>query len=432
MSYYDLTKQAGELRKAKNYSEALPLYKEALDDYPDECGEYDWWGYSQCLLKLDIYPEALKFSREGLLKFPESAYLKTVYTWSLYHVRIKPEPVNDRDAFFKSANAIVKLTTADDKYCPFVITVFSVIDLLEMDYDQNVHQILEWINKLKPEQLSKTSFAFTNGEGKHIENASDFEKYHAILTKAQQETGQFHACIATATSAYEQIAKFHHGNEVWIRRQRALANFHLKNYSESLTDYQQVLSQKQDWFLKKELAELYLAMGETDKALVAAMDAADDPGVSKMKVKLFVLIAQLFLTLGRHSEALLHARLANAMREQEGWSDDAEADEIISQCSMVDNLPDDLPSLRKLAAKVWTDNLPQDTRLTGTISNILPKGNAGFIKGDDGADFYFQTRDINDRRMTPAIGVKVSFVKTVSFDPVRNKPSLKATDIRQA
>jgi len=432
MSYYELTKQAGELRKAKKYSEALPIYKEALDDYPDECDEYAWWGYSQCLLKLDIYVDALKFSREGLIKFPESTYLKNVYTWSLYHARVKPEPVTDRERFFKAANAIVKLSSADDKYSPLPVTVFSVVDLLELDYDANVHEILHWIAKLDPEKLSRTPFGFTTDEGKKIENASDLEKYYAILAKAQQETGLYQECIASAATAYEQIAEFHHDNELWIRRQRALAYFHLKNYTESVKDYLRVLEQKHDWYLKRELAEVYVAMGEDSKALLMALDAADDPGVSKMKVRLFIIIARLFLKQGKLKETLIHALLVEAMRAQEGWGADNEASELIAQCSSVTGLPHDLPSLRKLAAQVWVDNQPAVPMLKGIINTMLPHGKAGFIKGDDGADYYFKISDITDRHLQVVAGKKVSFVKTASFDKVHNKPSIIATNVKPA
>lgn len=429
MSYLELSRQAGALRKAKDFAAAMPLYKEIIEDYTDECNEYDWWGYSQCLLKLDIYEEALRISREGLLLFRESSYLRTVYTWSLYHLRIKPEPVTDRDAFFKAANAIVKLSPADDKYSPLAITVFTVIDLLELDYDENVQQILAWITKLNPEKLSRVPFSFLSHEGKEIENASDFEKYHAILVKAQLETGRYNECIADATYILQEIKRFHHGYDVWIRRQRALAYYKTGKFSESLADYLLVLEQKQDWFLKMELAEVYLAAEDRGKALIYALDAADYPGVSKMKVNLYLLIANLFLDAGKHYEAAVHARLVNSLRTREGWSDEQDAWEILGRTTQVTGLPEDFSALMKLAEKIWAENQPKQERSSGTIKSLLPGGNAGFIAGDDGIDYYFRTRDIRDNLLNPKPGLKVSFLKSEGFDSKKNKPSVIATDL---
>lgn len=430
-SYNEISREAGSLRKNKQYEEALTLFKQLFEEYKEDCDEFDWWGYSQCLLKLDIYEEALKYSREGLLKYPESAYIKTVYTWSLYHMRIKPEPVNDRDVFFKAANAIVRLSSPDDKYSPLPDTVFKVIDLLELNYDENVQDIFTWLEKLNPEKLSRESFSYTTDEGKQMENASDFERYYAILVKAQQETGRYDECIGSADLIFAELEDFHYGNEVWIRRQRALAYFKTGRFGESLADFKQVLLRKQDWFIKMEMAELYLAMGDEGKALISAVDAAEDPGVSKMKVKLYLFIAKLFMTAGKHYEAVLHARLVISLRAREGWGSDEAAEAIIGQTDSKTELPDDSNALLKLAGKVWSENQPVAERFTGVIKNLLPNGKAGFIKGDDGNDYYFQVRDIRDRKMLPIRDMKVSFSKSESFDRMKNKPSVIAIDIKK-
>ncbi len=432
MSYYELSKQAKELRKNKQFADALILYGQLFETCRDNCDEFDWWGYAFCLQKEDKYAETLEISREGLQKYPDSSYLKNTYSWAIYHLHVQPEPVTDRETFFRAAEAIIRFSRPDDKYSPLPITIFSVIDLLELNYDENVNEILNWISNLNPVNLNKMPYSFTSGDGKKIENASDFEKYYAILIKAQQEAGLFTECINNATIALKAIKQFHHGNDVWIRRQRALAYYKTDRFDESLDDFKQVLAKKQDWFLKMELAELYLAMGEFKNSLTAAIDAADDPGVSKMKVNLYLLIAKLFLKLGKSTEAALHAHLVISLRAREGWGDDHEAEEIIDSISELNNLPEDFNTLLKLAEQVWAENLPAAIRTKGVIKIILPNGKSGFIEGDDGEDYYFQTRDVTDKQLNPTAGLKVSFAKTESFDKKKNKPSVKATDIKKA
>ena len=430
MNYDELSRTAGNARKASDFRKALPLFEQLFEQYKDSCNQYDWWGYSQSLLKLDIYDRALEVSREGLLKFPEFVLLKTIYSWSLYYVVIQPEPVQDSDAFIKAATEIVSLAPNDSKYTPLVRTVFQVVDYYESDYDHNVQQILDWISKINPGMLDTKSFSYTDKQGRQMELASDLEKYYAVLSKARYEQGLYTDCIVTVNAAMDKILHFHHGNEVWLRRQRALSYYKLQQYQESLTDYQFILNRKQDWFLKKELAEVYLAMGDTEKALLTALDAADDDGDHKMKVNLFSLVARLFLSKGHTKEAAVHAKIVNCIREQEHWPVDQEAERILAECDQEGELTDDFKELSQSATAIWKQFQPEVNRCKGMISNILLRGNAGFIKGDDGGSYYFRTREFNDRNLKPEKGRRVSFIKADSIDPVRNQPSVIATDIR--
>jgi tetratricopeptide (TPR) repeat protein len=430
MSYQELSEQAGALRKEKKFEEALPVFEALFEQYRDLCDEFDWWGYAQSLLKLDMYERALQYAREGLLKYKGSPYLTTVYTWSLYHVRVKPERVNDRDLFFNAANAIVRLSAPDNKYSPLPDTVFRVVELLEEEYTPDYPEILTWLRKLDPAALDRQSFSFTNEEGKNIVLASDYEKYHALLVKALQESGDYEGCIFTATFILNEIGNFHYDNDLWIIRQKALALRRLARFDESLGLYLQILIRKHDWFLKMELAELYEEMRAWEKALIAALDAADDPGVNKMKVGLFMLIARVFLTLGKTREALVHARLVIALREKEGWGSDRDAEEMVSAHSADETIPEDYGALLNLARIIWAENQPKAPVYKGKISKILPHGRSGFIECEDGNSYYFSVSDFNGGGKEAAVNLGVTFVLVDSYDRAKQKPTVKAAEVK--
>jgi tetratricopeptide (TPR) repeat protein len=137
ISHYEISREAGALRKNKQFAEALELFKQLFEEYKDECNEFDWWGYAQCLLKLDHYHESLKVSEEGSHKYPDSEYIRNIYHWSLYHVVIKPELVNDRQEFFNAVDEITLNSDPANKYSPFVRTIFTAIDVLELNYNEN-------------------------------------------------------------------------------------------------------------------------------------------------------------------------------------------------------------------------------------------------------------------------------------------------------
>lgn len=430
MSYLELSREAASLRKQKKFSEALPKFELLFENHRDNCGMFDWWGYAQTLLKLDIYDKALEISKTGMEMYPDSPYLTTVYTWSLFHVKIKPDPIPDRYSFFEAAEIIVSLSTPGDKFSPLPDTVFRVVELLEEVYDPDYGEILNWIEKLSPENLDHSSFCFTTSEGREVELASDYEKYHAIRIKALQETGAYEDCIELAESVLAEIQKFHHDNEIWISRQMALALRKSGRLADSLETYRKILLRKKDWFLKMELAELYEEMQDTENALLTALDAADDPGKDLMKVGLYLIIARLFRRSGKNREALIHANLVMRMREEEGWSDSMEALDMINALPQTDDMPDNVRDLMKLASEIWVRNLPETPRLKGRITTIMPNGKAGFIKADKGGDHYFSLNDFRGGNVRPATGLEVTFALAESFDRKKQKPSLIAVEVK--
>ena len=67
----DLTGQkrkANQLRKAKNFGEALPLYRDLWKETGDK---FDGAGLLHCLRKLELFGEALVFADELIDKYPD-------------------------------------------------------------------------------------------------------------------------------------------------------------------------------------------------------------------------------------------------------------------------------------------------------------------------------------------------------------------------
>ncbi len=429
--FSNLSRQASDLRKKGNPMEALDVYKKLFETFLTDCQEFEWWGYAQCLLKLDMYQDCLDISGKGLEKFPESVYIRNVHGWALYHVVIKPGPGSNRAAFFEAARKISEISKPGDKYSAFNLTALEVFDVLEDNYQENGDTILAWIERMDVAGLQTNTFSFVNEQGRTIEIASQLEKYHTAKVKALYECGHHEKCITAANEAFAAISGFHYGNDVWLRRIKALALSETNVIDEALKEFRWILTRKQDWFLKKEMAEILMKSGKLDEALVMALDASDDPGEESYKVSLFNMVAQLFKEKGLEYEAAVHARLCNALRQEKGWHSDPEALEIEASYTGSTALPADLPALRKSAEKIWEQWQPSPERIMGEINRMLPHGNAGFIKGTNGQSYYFKIKDVADKGLQIAEGLKVSFVESDSFDPVHNKASVIATNIKK-
>ncbi len=431
MEFKDQSMKAGALRKSGNFKEAVMEYELLFENFKDTCNEFDWWGYAQSMLKEDIYQKALEIAEAGLQKYPESKYLNNVYCWSLYHVAIKPEPVQNEENFMNAANRIMSACALDQKFTPYNITAFQVIDFLEQNYELNKESIGEWLAKLDIASLSASPYKMTLADGKNITIASEKEKYYMISTKLHFETDKFNECIDQVYEALGLQLNFSNNNDSWLRRLKALSLYKLDKYDEAIAEFKEVLKFKQDWFIKKELAEVLMEAGKTDEALVRAIDAADDKGSDEMKVKLYMLLSRLFFAKDMKKEAVLHAKLALAVREEQGWSADRDAESMLSECNLPDEFPESADSLLEMATKCWiayTESTAE--RFTGVIKNLLPNGKAGFITGDDGKGYYFRLQEVTGLKGTDLQGKRVSFSKETSFDKSKNVDTIVAVNIR--
>lgn len=82
--------------------------------------------------------------------------------------------------FLKAAKAITELTTQDDKYSPYTITCFRVIDYLYGKPNYSIDKISEWLDKLDPDKLSEEVKIMNSLDEKERELASDKEKWYKI------------------------------------------------------------------------------------------------------------------------------------------------------------------------------------------------------------------------------------------------------------
>ncbi|MBK8154691.1 MAG: tetratricopeptide repeat protein [Saprospiraceae bacterium] len=97
-----IKKQASDFRKAKNYEQALPLYKQLWEEYREDCNEWEGWSYAFCLKHLKDYQKALEVCREVYPLNKEFENIKGVYAWCIYYTEIALKVINDEPKFFKA------------------------------------------------------------------------------------------------------------------------------------------------------------------------------------------------------------------------------------------------------------------------------------------------------------------------------------------
>lgn len=429
--YTSLKQKADELRKAQKYNEAIPFYKNLWENYQEKCNEWDIWGYAQCLYKEQKYKESLEISRAGYKKYPDFVQIKNLYAWNIFHTEIKKEKVDNEEVFFKAANAIVELSNQDDKYSPYVVTCFKVIDYLSDKPNYNPEKISEWLDKLNPDTLSVEVRKIKTPENKERELASDKEKWYKTKSDVLLAQEKYEECIELSEKALRLFSKFHHGNDIWFKRNIALAKTGLKQYNEALKLFNEIYAIKSEWFIEKEIAEVYMSMQKYDEALKYAAIGALNLGEPKSKVKLYELLINLLKIKNLKEKIPTHIELIYSIRQKEGWKIENRIELLAKEFSVNVNLIRDVSEIIKELKPYWiTLRFSGQKELSGKIKTILPNGQAGFIECDDKNSYYFKTKDFIGRKENIRVGQAVNFYLEDSFNRKKNQMTKVAVNIR--
>lgn len=430
IDFQTLKKQADELRKAKKYAEALPLYQKLWEEYQESCSEWEGWGYAFCLKQQKQYAKALEVSREVYKLNHNFENIKNVYAWAIYFTEISIDKIQDENKFLKAAEAIVKLSK-QDAYSPYKLTVFKVIEFFENKVFIPFDKILEWTAKLDDEILEDKSFSFSDKEGKIRESASDKEKFFMWRTKALLEQGYFEECIQTCKKALNTLSHFHYDNDVWFNWRIALSYKGLKQIEKALNELKNLLRRKNDWFVLKEISEIYFEQENYELALKFAVDSALSTGEIDKKLNLLSLLSYILIKLHRTEEAQKHIHFIYHFRKSKDWKIDQSLQSLINKFPINNANSINLKYLEKELKKIWENiKFANQKEFFGTIKSMLPNSKSGFIETDDKQTYFFHIKNFKAKPEWAKVGQPVNFFLEEGFDKKKNKKTMNAVNIK--
>lgn len=426
-----LREEAEKLRKSKDFTAALVVYEQLITHPATAADKWISWGYAQCLYKLKRYQEALAQCRTGYQLDATFQLNNDLYAWCVYFLVISDKNQVGSDRWYQAARAIVQLCSPNLQYNPLIISIFEVVNHLKQKTPYPAQAVLKWLSHLNPTDLSDQPSSFKTQEGKTIEVASQLETYYAHLAKAALKSKQYQLCIDTAQTALDRFSKLHYNNHIWLRRLMAIAYEKLGNTTAALEHYQQLVKIKQDWFLHKEIAQLYENQGDTARALRHAVTGLLTSGDLDKKIGLLDLSQRLVAQDGKKEHFRTLAAVNYGLRK---FLERPIPPVFLNAMTEEQIEPLRFKHLGAYAKEVrkWALGLADEFNpmITGTIKTILPNNVAGFIQADtDKKTYYFEKRAF--RQATEIkVGMKVQFRLKDSFDRKKNKPSKAATDIR--
>lgn len=418
----DMKQQASALREQGKHREAVALFRTLWEEHRDQCNEWDGWGYAFSLRKLGHGPEALQVCREALPLNPSLDRLASLCGWCLYDVEMKrsdAEVQQDEPRFLEAAEEILQMGEPG-QYSPHARTLLRVIDYYRRKPSSPAAKILEWCDRTAPEQLSAVPGRGPDNKGRTVDYASDREKWYACRCKALFDVGRYQECIALAERALAGFPTLHHDNDVWFRWRIALSKAELGQQETAISELQDLLARKKDWFIHHRIAQYLFELGRTDEALKRAIEAVLAPGPSDLgfKWELFLLMGRIYEARGDVDAARRHVLLAAKVRQEQDWAIPPELAQAVGDLSVDVSTGESVQDLyRELRRTCQSQKVAGMPKGSGEVKNLVGGGKAAFIRGDDGQDYYFRIESFQGPRHLVQPGQRVIFHIEKNPDP---------------
>ena len=312
----ELAIKANNLRKEKNYKEALGFYKQSWDILKDA---YTGAGLLHCLRKLENFEQAIPFAESLINLFPTIDWVKIEVAWTLVSGPFKR--VNSFNNALIVAEKIDKITS---NHIILKKIAFKLVKLA--DNHENWETAFKWLKKVNPEDLSEDFIKNTKWSDKsrwqynYNKTLLKIEKYDELISNIDKSIDEF-----------SQIKEF-------FLNLKAKAFKMLEKYDDSVIIYEELMKYKSDWWIYKDYADLLIKMDNKNFALKMFYQAASLNKSVKMMVNVYYRIGRLCNEMGKEKEALCHYILCKLIREKEGWAVPEDLEESIFQLS--DSFPE--------------------------------------------------------------------------------------------
>jgi tetratricopeptide (TPR) repeat protein len=429
MTKRELQIQADDLIKNSSQKEAMVICRKLWDEFPQN--EPNPFNLYDAILTLkatkDNYDVDFNFIYEVSKTYSDNFQIKNSFSWFVFHKYVKNSPNND---IIQHENIIFKLMEitsqknlrADNSYpCPVTIAILNLVKAYSKGLF-NPSKVIEWLEKLNPDFLSKEVNIIPTTERGDIEDASDLEKYYALTTKALLKLERYQECEDRCKTALKELDKFHYDNSLWLQMRIAICEENLGNIDKSEHLFQDILNTKagsDKWFIYKEISSLYFEKGDYENAWSYAVDSAFYGNEPEYMIGLFLLQARILVKLYRVEESKILAELIGAILKEKGWNNRQEYTRLLDYHNVdIANL-NSAKSLFRKAEKFWVseryDGLNEEK---GKIIFIHPRGKIGKIKAVDGNVYNFHKRDFISRQSNLSVlnKAEVTFIVMNSYD----------------
>lgn len=407
-----------------NPDEALKLYQELWETYPDQFNAWDAF-YSVKAMRA-ANSQNLVWANELAEKF-KGDRVGNLYGWLTFDRFVKGKNRTEILANEKFIEGLTNLAPQknlkeDDAFpCPTTISILKLCDA-HAENLFNAKRINELLSGLDYNILSNKSKTIETQERGEVELSSDLEKYFALKTKALLKLGEFGTCIEHCNKGLELIEKFHYNNDLWFKMRIALAEDGLGHHERSEELFKELLESKagnDKWFLYRDISEVYFEQGDFVKAWKHAVDAAFYGNEPHFLIGLYLLQARILFKLERPTEGKILAELIASILKEQEWNDKAEYIKLFTYYKIDRTTLPTVNELIKEARKFWqNERYGSKPKLIGTIISIHKNGKIGRIKDQNNSLIVFHKKDLvkKMKSIENLVGATVEFITMESYE----------------
>jgi len=469
-SLYDFSRHIADLKREKKYTDALSFFKENKADFSNEQianNEYLISDIISCLRYTNYFDAGFQFLNIYDIKISSDTKerILNAYGWLLW-AKYKAENLNlsdseEEDPFFEDEEEASQEDNFHYDKSELIERIETLIPLLlELNNDfsktliSNLFSIVlksekkkpapnwklvnDFCNHINPEVLSRecsTIQVERKGQMRDMELASDIENWYAYKTKALMKLGEWQECFEKSKEALDILENFHYSNDVWFSRRVALSKKNLGNTEDTIEELKLILRKKKEWFIQKELAELYFDKSDLESAFRCATQAITNFGPLEFKVDLLFLLGKILNKKNENDLAFKHFSLSKLIRQSEEWKI---PQKVLDELRSFENIEININDIGKLKSelKKYCNGFSQEKKksfsnIKGTqkgeivrIMNDNERGKDGFLKSNN-KDFYFSVS--SNFHLTPKIeiGTKVEFTIMPSKDGKKEQIRIK-------
>jgi hypothetical protein len=468
VNLYEFSQQISQLKKDEKYDEVMAFFKQNKASFANEEIAKNEYIISDMLLslrKLSRYNAGFKFLDIYNIEINNNTKERiiTAYGWLLWS-KYKSENTSNNnvqgeieDDFddeesghpveinYQKSEIIIKieqlipfLYEQDTPYSKILISnLFNVVLKCEKTKPStNWNLVDKFCNHFSPSRLEmecRTIKVERKGIKKDMELASDRENWYAHKTMALQKLGRWQECLDLSKNALDNIKTFHYSNDAWFSRRIALAKKNLGSPEETIIELESILLKKKEWFIQKELAEIFFEKNNVEVANKYALEAANNFGELEFKWDLLFLMGNIYLAMEKEDLAFKHFSLSKLIRSSQNppWKIPQKLIDILNKFDNDEININELDSLSSELKGLWRSSVPKD-KFTGNdevqegvVKKILhsnEKGKDGFLVGNN-VDYYFNLFANNPLVSKIELDKKVMFKMLPNDD--QNRPRVK-------
>jgi hypothetical protein len=444
LTLFEFGQQIYRFRMEDKYTEALDYFKKNKSNFTKEQirnNEYIVSNILNCLYKLNKLDAGFQFLKIYGIEINEKQKERVLiaYGWLLWakykSENEKNESQATEDEYIDNEDEKTETVNYEFKKSEFLVKVEDLISILNSFNSDKTKNLLsnlfrivlncekkkanpnwkylnEFCDKIDKEKLSKecsTIQVKRKGQLKETELASDFENWYAYKTKSLKKLGMWQECLNLSKEALEKIKKFHYSNDVWFLRRIALSKKNLGNIDDAIQELQSILKKKKEWYIQKELSELYFEKGNIELALKYAIDSINNLGPLEFKVDLLYLLGKILKQQEKLELSFKHFSLAKLIRQKEGWHLPQKLLDELKKFSFSEIPQIDFNKLTNELQRYWqsfkktqikkhdrlktfvSSKITKDEYIDGEVVNILHENDrrkVGLIRSN-GKDYYF-------------------------------------------